>query len=357
MFDAVGVMTTTLAGPFVRISDGCGAFSESSAADGDLDLGTSGGTDCTTPPGSSSAGNTHAARSIFYEVNRLAEIGRGHFPANAWLQSQLTAEPNLAVICNAFWNGSTIQFFRESGTCANLGEITNIVNHEWGHGMDDNGTNGSVSSPGEGIADLYGALRHARSCSGRGAFGSVCTGFGDPCLPAFGCTGARDIDWERHVSMLPHDVDWVNGNPGCGGVHCRGVVYAEAVWDLYKRDLPASYGFDDNTSLEIVMRLTFLGADNVATWYSLTNGAEGGCSATSGYQQFLVTDDDNGDLVDGTPHMQAIFNAFDRHQIACSTPAVQDGGCAGRPTEAPAVTAVGAVAVAEATTAPVPTSS
>jgi hypothetical protein len=341
VLDAVGVMTTTLAGPFLRIQDTCGSISESSTADGDIDLGTSGGTDCTTPPGAS-LGNTHSARSVFYEVNRLAEIGRGHLPANGWLQSQLTAQTNISTICNAFWTGSVIQFFRETGTCANLGEITNIVNHEWGHGMDDNGTNGSVSSPGEGVADLYAALRHARSCSGRGAFTSTCGGFGDACTLAFGCTGARDIDWERHDSMTPHDVTWVLGNPQCGGVHCRGTIYGEAVWDLYKRDLPALHGFDDNTSLEIVMRLLFLGADNVGTWYSLSNGDQGGCSATSGYQQFLVTDDDNGDLGDGTPHMQAIFDAFDRHEIACATPTVTVGGCAGRPTAGPAVAAIGA---------------
>ena len=62
----------------------------------------------------------------------------------------------------------------------------------------------------------------------------------------------------------------------------------------------------------------------------------GGCAATSGYQQFLGVDDDNGNLADGTPHMQAIFSAFDRHHIACATPAVQDSGCAGAPTAAPA---------------------
>ncbi len=38
--------------------------------------------------------------------------------------------------------------------------------------------------------------------------------------------------------------------------------------------------------------------------------------------------------------MTAIFNAFNRHQIACVTPAVQDSGCAGAPTTAPVVTAV-----------------
>lgn len=37
--------------------------------------------------------------------------------------------------------------------------------------------------------------------------------------------------------------------------------------------------------------------------------------------------------------MDAIFAAFDRHEIACDVPVVQSNGCAGGPTEAPAVTA------------------
>ena len=34
--------------------------------------------------------------------------------------------------------------------------------------------------------------------------------------------------------------------------------------------------------------------------------------------QWLTADDDNGSLLDGTPHMTAIYNAFHRHEIACS---------------------------------------
>jgi len=333
---ATGTITTDLTGPYLAISDGCGTVSESSA-DTNLDLGISGGTDCTTPPGAS-AGNTHAARTVFYELNRLQEIGRGQLPSNGWVASQLPARVNNSVFCNAGWTGSGVIFYLQAGACANLGELAGVVDHEWGHGMDDNGTNGSVSSPGEGIADVYSALRINSSCPGRGALGSTCSGFGDPCTPAFGCNAARDIDWMRHNSQTPHDVAWVLANCG-GSVHCRGMLTGESVWDLYTRDLPARYRMDTNTALEVATRLTYLGADNVSSWYSTSNGTEGGCSASSGYQQFLVADDDNGDLTDGTPHMQAIFDAFDRHDIACSTPTVQDSGCAGSPVTAPVAAA------------------
>src|SRR6185436_19413030 len=66
-------------------------------------------------------------------------------------------------------------------------------------------------------------------------------------------------------------------------------------------------------------------------------GTATGCGATNGYMQWLAADDDNGNLNDGTPHMTAIFNAFNRHGIACATPARVNSGCAGAPTAAPAL--------------------
>ncbi|HSD48801.1 MAG TPA: hypothetical protein VLE71_03120, partial [Actinomycetota bacterium] len=66
-----GNASTSLVGPYVRISDACGAVNESVACDADLDLmsGPAGLTNCSINAGES-AGNTHASRSSFYTVNR-----------------------------------------------------------------------------------------------------------------------------------------------------------------------------------------------------------------------------------------------------------------------------------------------
>jgi hypothetical protein len=48
-----------------------------------------------------------------------------------------------------------------------------------GHGLDNNDITGSIASPsGEGIADIYAALRMGDSCIGRGFYtsGGGCTG-------------------------------------------------------------------------------------------------------------------------------------------------------------------------------------
>ncbi|HEV7786358.1 MAG TPA: hypothetical protein VGQ28_13520, partial [Thermoanaerobaculia bacterium] len=84
-----GTVTSTLNGQFVKITDTCGAISQASDASGNIAFGTSTGTDCTTP-GHGGAGNTHASREQFYQVNRIKEVVKGWLPSNTWLNTVLT---------------------------------------------------------------------------------------------------------------------------------------------------------------------------------------------------------------------------------------------------------------------------
>lgn len=175
--------------------------------------------------------------------------------------------------------------------------------------------------------------------------------------------GVRDIDYLKRKDKKPSTLTWAEKNCGTGGekidfimysmlivltfvtptlvssVHCLGYVYSEAIWSLYKRHLQSPpYNYDDNTALEITMRLTFIGAGNVQTWFEGKPGSAG-CGSSSGYKEFLLADDDNGNINDGTPHMLAIYKAFDDQEIACSSPSVKDSGCIGTPNQTPVVTA------------------
>jgi trimeric autotransporter adhesin len=346
-----GNIQTTLNGQFVQIFDNCGAINENSAA-GDLNLGTSTGDDCTVPAGHS-VGDTHSARTGFYELNRIKEQARGQV-STAWLSAKLGANMNINLNCNAFWNGSTVNFYRSGGGCGNTGEIAAVFDHEWGHGWDDNNTNPALSNPGEAIADIVSTQRLDSSCVGRGFFlNQVCGGYGDPCTgtPTTGCTGVRDADFAKHVSGQPHGITWILSNCGGGSgpcgreVHCEGQVPSEVGWDLHARDLMAApFNFDENTSLEMATRLMYVGMQTLATWYTCAGGCQTtgtcGCGATGGYLLTLGADDDNGNLADGTPHMGAIRSAFERHQLHCTTQTVINSGCAGGPTTAPVATAV-----------------
>ncbi len=312
--------TTTLAGRYVRVVDTCGPISESITCDADLDLGVSGGTDCVVPPGSS-VGNTHSARSSFYHINRIAEHGRAWLPANVWLTQQLTDNVNLNQTCNAYWNGTSVNFFKSGGGCGNTGEIAGVFLHEWGHGLDQN-DGGGTDNPGEAYADITALMSTHVSCIGRGFYLSGnCSGYGDACL---NCTGIRDQDWDQHASHTPATPQgFVTNDCGGGGgpcgreVHCEGYVSAETLWDLATRDLPAS-GLDVASSWQLADKLWYKSRDGSGgNAYNCALPNSDGCAATSWFSKIRIQDDDDGNLANGTPHAAAIFAAFNRHHIAC----------------------------------------
>ncbi len=350
-----GTATTTLTGRYVDVADNCGAISASSAT-GNINLGgTNNQHDCTTP-GSGGAGNTPASRSAFYELNRIAELARGWLPANAWLQSTLTANVNINLTCNAFWGGGTVNFYRTGGGCRNTGEIGAVFDHEWGHGMDDNDAIGTLSNSSEGYADIASIYRLQASCVGHGFFDASVAGSCGNTADGTGrnvdedqtagvhcatdCSGVRDADWAKHADNTPdtplnHVCTRCTASSGpCGRqVHCAAAPIRQAAWDLVARDLQAAPFSLPVQSAFIVGNKTFYqGSGNVGLWHACTCGSSSdGCGATHGYMQWITADDDNGNLNDGTPHMTAIHAAFNRHGVACATPTPQNSGCSGFP--------------------------
>lgn len=354
-----GTATTHLDGKYTTISDECGAINESSDT-GDIDLGgTNGEHDCTVPAGHS-AGDTFASRSGAAELTFINRTAAG-WVNYSWLNQKLTANMNIDNTCNAFWDGSTVNFYRSGGGCGNTGEIAAVFDHEWGHGIDYNDANGPYQNPGEVFADIVANLRLHNSCTGRGFFVSLdvgcgqwtcssdpsitgynCDGYGDCCTD---CTGVRDQDYAKHVSGNPHTpanficVNCNSGNGPCGREeHCENAPAAEAVWDLAARDLQSPpFNLDKNTAFEIAQRLTYVGEGSIVDWYACncSNPTSDGCASDAGYMNYVNADDDDGDLNNGTPHMTAIYDAFNRHGIACSLPAPTNSGCATGPTDAP----------------------
>ncbi len=356
-----GNTTTTLAGRYVSISDNCGSVNESSA-NGTLDLGgTNGQHDCATA--GSSLGDTASSRSAFYELNKLAELARGWLPNNTWLQSQLTTNVNINDTCNAFYSTSngSINFYKSGGGCRNTGEIAAIFDHEWGHALDDNDTNGFLSTTSESYADIAAIYRLQQSCVGYGFWwtadqscGSTLDGTGfngdDGQLTPhceLNCSGVRGADYLGHAGGVPDTPANFScsacdsGSGPCGReVHCDAMPATEAAWDFAARDLQAApFNYDSATAFIIANKLYYQGSGNIGSWHACScPSSSDGCGATNAYTQWLAADDDNGNVNDGTPHMTALYAAFNRHGLACATPGPTNGGCAGRPTNAPNLT-------------------
>ncbi|MFN7964660.1 MAG: hypothetical protein U0V87_03115 [Acidobacteriota bacterium] len=59
----------------------------------------------------------------------------------------------------------------------------------------------------------------------------------------------------------------------------------------------------------------------MVTPYNCALPSSDGCGTGSWFHKLRLADDDDGNLNNGTPHAQAIFNAFKRHNIACGTAA------------------------------------
>jgi subtilisin-like proprotein convertase family protein len=332
----------------VDINDNCGPISLSSDAQGLINFGTSGGTDCTTP-GYGGLGNTHSARTQYYNVAWIKIKAYTYLTTNTWLQGLLTDNVNLNQTCNAYWDGTSVNFFRSGGGCGNTGELPGVSLHEWGHGMDDNDGSGGNSPPVETRADWTAILQTHQSCAGGGFFvtynpgcgqvpppgtGYNCGGYGDCCL---NCSGIRDADWAQHSSNTP----WTAANHGsvwnCGGGwyngpcnwedHCESGIATQALWDLAIRDLPTYCGMDTTSAWQLIDRLWYSSMPQMGNMYTCTPPNSSGCTGNTLYNLFRAIDDDGDGTANGTPHAQGIYRALARHNIACgnaSDPANQN---------------------------------
>jgi hypothetical protein len=336
----------------VRIDDNCGSISQAANGVGLIDFGGSGGTDCTTP-GFGGAGNTHAARTQYWNVTEIKNKAITYLPANTWLQGQLLDVVNFPSACNAGWSPTLlrVRFFRTgtvaadafgpfSQTCGNTGELPGISLHEWGHGMDQLDGSGTGTDPDnipvETRADWTAVLQTHQSCVGSGfatarsplpAFGLNCVGYGNPCT---GCTGIRDLDFMTRTTPTA----WTPQNQGtvytcspgdyngpCGWEdHCESGIASQALWDFVNRDLVAApTSLDLVTAWQVADRLFYTGAPASTSMYTCSGSpaVSDGCGAGSLYTVMRAVDDDGDGVANGTPHAAAIFAALDRHGIAC----------------------------------------
>jgi hypothetical protein len=94
------------------------------------------------------------------------------------------------------------------------------------------------------------------------------------------------------------------------------------VWDLAMRDLPNA---GTGAAWSIVDRLWYLSRSTATSAFACVKTTSpwtsNGCSTGSMWRVFRAIDDDDGNLTNGTPHGAALYAAFNRHGLACTTDA------------------------------------
>jgi hypothetical protein len=224
-----------------------------------------------------------AQTSTFYWANVAREIAH-----NVLGPAELAALPvrtNINSTCNAFWDGSSINFFKAGGGCPNTG-YSDVVMHEYGHGIDS--AKGGILDGGysEGFGDAVAVLATKQPCVGRDFFGA------GTCL--------------RRAS------DVILWPPAPGEeVHAVGRRYAGFVWELTQQ-LKQTYAEDE--AYDIAARLV-LGA-----------AAANPANTVDAVRLSFVVDDNDGNLANGTPHFRALANAADSRHIPRPADPVIAGG-------------------------------
>lgn len=223
--------------------------------------------------------------AAYVDVNLAKDYVRAHFdPALAALNDQLVVNVNIDQGCNAFFDGTALNFFRRSTRCENTARLQDVVFHEFGHRIHTaeivRGVGSFDAAMSEGAADFLAATITGDSGVGRG----------------FDFTDAplRDLDPVASEWMWPRDI---------GEIHRTGLIFGGVFWDLRKQ-LITSLG--DDAGAALVNKL-FIGALRYAV------------DIPSSLIATLAADDDDGNLANGTPHEDAIRTAFANHGLRAAS--------------------------------------
>lgn len=211
-------------------------------------------------------------------------------PTFTFVNQQTDATVNIDDQCNAFSDGTDINFFRAGGPCENTGRLSDVVHHEYGHSTHFHailpGAGAFDGALSEGISDYLAATMSDDSGMGRGFF------YSDQPL--------RELDPPNFEHRWPDDI--------AGDVHETGLIIGGALWDL-RELLVDKHG----------QELGVATADDL--WFQSIRRAE---DIPTMYHEVLAADDDDGDLENGTPNVCEINQAFGRHGLQAWSATVTD---------------------------------
>ncbi|HMS56787.1 MAG TPA: hypothetical protein PKA27_15440 [Fimbriimonadaceae bacterium] len=207
--------------------------------------------------------------NAFIHTERVHNFAKQYVPTYPGIDIQMPANVNLANTCNAFYNGSSINFYQAGGGCPNTAYST-VVYHEYGH-------------------HLVGAAGTAQGAYGEGAGDTTAALLADS--PSLGMdflgVGAGPLRSCYNSITYPNNL----------AIHTAGQVLSGSFW-LTHDALIARYG-NRAQSLEIIRPL-FLSS-------VLLRPAGISPQVTI---DVLTLDDTDGNIYNGTPHYPQIRQGF-----------------------------------------------
>jgi Zn-dependent metalloprotease len=232
-------------------------------------------------------------RCGYYHVNLIHDYMRSFF--TTWDDTQSPTLDNALPTnidlttgnCNAFYNGTSINFYALANGCNNLAQAADVVYHEYGHGISDKfydwqGSSFINGAMGEGYSDVWGCSLTQSPLLGVG----------------FSTTDQDPIRrYDINPKVYPQDIQ--------GQVHADGEIIAGAWWDI-----------------SVALGIPFMMDLFTETHWELITGPDG----TEGqvYYDILIAalqaDDvtaNGGDnnYCNGTPNGSVIAQAFANHGI------------------------------------------
>lgn len=227
-----------------------------------------------------------AQHMIFDKVTEIVHYAKKYIDT-PWFARPLVANANLNSTCNAHWDGRTINLYSGSNQCANTGLISDVIYHEWGHGLDANTGGIEDGAFSEGFGDIMSLLLTRSHILG--------IGFKVP-----DHSPVRDLEPDR---VYPRDR---------GEVHSEGLIIGSTFWDLYEA-LRGQYG--DDKAIDMLSSFAFKMIFTTRSYLDV-------------YDALLVIDDNDQDLRNGTPNMCLINEVFEKHgiaqhEVACDLAAIE----------------------------------
>ncbi len=223
-------------------------------------------------------------RNLFFHANHIREKYKEIDPDCNVMDRLITIvlQMKSQMGTNAYSNLDSIVFTNVSDESMVLAGGPSVLYHEWGHSLNNllyqsQGSPEGMVNPGchEGTADATSCLLIDDSRIGPGVFKA------DTSL------SIRNL---LNQNKYPDDIS--------GESHNDGQILGGAIWDLRLA-----------TTNELTTHLLQFAR------YGLPDDYDIGIAFSEWFIEFLVADDDDGDLSNGTPHLLEIISSFNNHQI------------------------------------------